>query len=178
MAPLSLAPAQPMPFAMPEGRTALVVIDMQKDFLLKGGYGFLQCPSEKVFEKVSSVIEPTSKAIAAARKLGLHVIHTREGHVEDLSDCPPTKRMRQQMTNPDRHKLVIGTDGPMGRLLVRGSDGHDIVDAVKPLKDEPVLDKPGKGSFYNTDFHQMLVSRGITHIMLAGVTTEYVFLTD
>ncbi|KAK9240126.1 amidase signature domain-containing protein [Lipomyces kononenkoae] len=172
MAPLSLVTAKPCPFALPENRTALVVIDMQKDFLLKNGYGYLQCPSEEVFEQVSSVIEPTAKAIAAARKLGLHVIHTREGHVSDLSDCPPTKRLRQATANPDRHKLVIGTDGPMGRLLVRGSDGHDIVDEVKPLRDEPVLDKPGKGSFYNTDFHQMLVSRGITHILLAGVTTE------
>ncbi|KAK9321235.1 amidase signature domain-containing protein [Lipomyces orientalis] len=172
MAPLSLTTAKPCPFALPEGRTALVVIDMQKDFLLKNGYGYLQCPSEEVFEQVSSVIEPTAKAIAAARKLGLHVIHTREGHVSDLSDCPPTKRIRQATANPDRHKLVIGVEGPMGRLLVRGSDGHDIVDEVKPLKDEPVLDKPGKGSFYNTDFHQMLVSRGITHLLLAGVTTE------
>ncbi|KAK9458759.1 amidase signature domain-containing protein [Lipomyces oligophaga] len=172
MAPLSLNTARPIPFALPEGKTALVVIDMQKDFLLKGGYGYLQCPSEEVFEQVSSVIEPTARAIAAARKLGLHVIHTREGHVPDLSDCPPTKRMRQRSTNPERHQLIIGTEGPMGRLLVRGSDGHDIVDELKPLKDEPVLDKPGKGSFYNTDFHQMLVSRGITHILLAGVTTE------
>ncbi|KAK9451791.1 amidase signature domain-containing protein, partial [Limtongia smithiae] len=172
MAPLSLSSAKPSPFALPEGRTALVVIDMQKDFLLKNGYGYLQCPSEEVFNKVSSVIEPTARAIAAARKLGLHVIHTREGHVADLSDCPPTKRMRQRTANPDRHKLIIGTDGPMGRLLVRGSDGHDIVDDVKPLQDEPILDKPGKGSFYNTDFHQMLVSRGITHLLLAGVTTE------
>ncbi|KAK9329230.1 amidase signature domain-containing protein [Lipomyces starkeyi] len=172
MAPLTLITAKPCPFALPENRTALVVIDMQKDFLLKNGYGYLQCPSEQVFEQVSSVIEPTAKAIAAARKLGLHVIHTREGHVSDLSDLPPTKRIRQATANPDRHKLVIGADGPMGRLLVRGSDGHDIVDEVKPLKDEPVLDKPGKGSFYNTDFHQMLVSRGITHLLLAGVTTE------
>ncbi|KAK9454697.1 amidase signature domain-containing protein [Dipodascopsis uninucleata] len=172
MAALAIDSAKPSRFLLPEGRTALVVIDMQKDFLLKNGYGYLQCPSEKVFEKVSSVIEPTAKAIAAARKLGLHVIHTREGHVPDLSDCPPSKRMRQATANKERHTLIIGSDGPMGRLLVRGSDGHDIVDEVKPLKDEPILDKPGKGSFYNTDFHQMLVSRGITHILLAGVTTE------
>ncbi|KAK9469674.1 amidase signature domain-containing protein [Lipomyces arxii] len=172
MAPLSLTSAQPCAFALPEGRTALVVIDMQQDFLLNGGYGYLQCPSEEVFKQVSSVIEPTARAIAAARKLGLHVIHTREGHVADLSDCPPTKRMRQRTANPERHKMIIGSDGPMGRLLVRGSNGHAIVDEVKPLKDEPVLDKPGKGSFYNTDFHQMLVSRGITHLLLAGVTTE------
>ncbi|KAK9471627.1 Isochorismatase-like protein [Dipodascopsis tothii] len=172
MATLQIPTAKPGPFPLPAGKTALIVIDMQKDFLYKGGYGYLQCPSADTFAQVASVIEPVAKVLAASRKLGFHIIHTREGHVEDLSDCPPSKRLRQVTANEGRHVLCIGDDGPMGRLLVRGSFGHDIVDELTPLKDEVVLDKPGKGCFYNTDLHQILVSRGITHVLFTGVTAE------
>ncbi|KAK7202727.1 Isochorismatase-like protein [Myxozyma melibiosi] len=170
-APLTISTAKPAPFPLPAARTALIIIDMQRDFVLPSGYGAIQCPSAEVFAQVSGLIGPCLDALRASRKLGMTVVHTREGHVPDLSDCPPTKTDRQRGANT-RHFLTIGEEGPMGRLLVRGAYGHDIVDELKPRKDEVVLDKPGKGSFFNTDLHEILVARGITHILFAGVTAE------
>jgi nicotinamidase-related amidase len=94
------------------------------------------------------------------------VIHTREGHRPDLSDCPPAKLAR------GHHATTIGDEGPMGRILVRGEYGHDIVDSLKPLPDEPVVDKPGKGAFYATDLENILRNRGITSLVVTGVTAE------
>ncbi len=133
------------PFALPFdiASTALVMIDMQRDFVEPGGFG------EALGNDVSSVrsaIEPCKKVLAAARSQGLLVIHTREGHRADLSDCPPAKLTRGGQT-------FIGTHGPMGRILVRGEAGHDIIPELYPQAGEPVIDKPGKGAFYQTDLH-------------------------
>ncbi|KAK9248121.1 Isochorismatase-like protein [Lipomyces tetrasporus] len=170
-APLTIPTARPAAFPLPAGRTALIIIDMQRDFVLPTGYGAVQCPSPEIFAEVAKLIQPCLDALRAARHLGMTVVHTREGHVPDLSDCPPTKLDRQLHANK-RHVLCIGDEGPMGKLLVRGAYGHDIVDELKPRRDEVVLDKPGKGSFYNTDLHEILVSRGITHLLFCGVTAE------
>lgn len=169
---MKLVGAKPTGFELPVGRTALIMIDMQRDFVEKGGYGYLQCNSDEVFSQVSNIIEPCKKVLEAARTLGITVIHTREGHEQDLRDLPPSKKLRQYHANPKNFPLLIGDDGPMGKLLVRGEYGHDIIDALKPLPNEIVVDKPGKGTFYNTDIHQILVTRGLTHILLCGVTTE------
>ncbi|KAK9462600.1 Isochorismatase-like protein [Lipomyces oligophaga] len=170
-APLCIETARPAAFPLPAGRTALIIIDMQRDFVQEKGYGEIQCPSAEVFAQVSGLIKPCLDSLRAARKLGMTIVHTREGHVEDLSDCPPTKTDRQRGANK-RHFLTIGEEGPMGRLLVRGAYGHDIVDDLTPRKDEVILDKPGKGSFFNTDLHEILVARGVTHIFFCGVTAE------
>ncbi|KAK9476901.1 Isochorismatase-like protein [Lipomyces japonicus] len=168
---LIIADARPAAFSLPVGRTALIIIDMQRDFLLPSGYGAIQCPSPEIFAQVSGLIKPCADVLKAARKLGMTIVHTREGHVSDLSDCPPTKRDRQLNANK-RHVLCIGDEGPMGRLLVRGAYGHDIVDDLTPRKDEVILDKPGKGCFYNTDLHELLVARRVTHLIFMGVTAE------
>src|SRR5207244_10805018 len=105
-------------------------------------------------------------ALDAARASGLFVVHTREGHRPDLSDCPPSKRARGRLRNG------IGDPGPMGRILVRGEYGHDIVDDLKPGPGEPVVDKPGKGSFYATDLESILRHRGVQQLVVCGVTTE------
>jgi len=155
--------ADPAPFTFAPATTALVIIDMQRDFCEPGGFG------ETLGNDVSllqSVIPPLQTVLATARALGMTVIHTREGHVPDLSDCPPAKLNRG---NPS---LRIGDPGPKGRILVRGEFGHDIVDELAPLPDELVIDKPGKGSFHGTTFGAELQARGITSLLVAGVTTE------
>ena len=155
--------AQPYPFAFDPGHVALLCIDFQRDFVEPGGFG------ESLGNDVSllrSTIEPTRRVLDAARRHGWVVVHTREGHRPDLSDLFPAKRDRGKPT------LRIGDDGPMGRLLVRGSEGHDIVPELAPAPGEVVLDKPGKGSFYATDLETILRARGITHLVVTGVTTE------
>lgn len=155
--------AQPYPFTFDPGSTALVCIDFQRDFVEPGGFG------ESLGNDVSllrSTIEPTQAVLAAFRARGGMVIHTREGHRPDLADLFPSKRDRG---NPS---LRIGDEGPMGRLLVRGSRGHDIVPELAPIEGEVVLDKPGKGSFYGTDLETILRARGIMHLVVTGVTTE------
>lgn len=164
--------AAPRNFSFPQRKTALVIIDMQRDFVEDGGYGSYQCPSKEVFKRVSSIVPTVQRLLNKAREIGLEVIHTREGHLEDLTDCHATKLLRQSTTNPARHGLKIGDRGPLGRLLVQGEYGHDIIDSLKPLKSEIVLDKPAKGSFCNTNLYQILTSRGITHLLFCGVTTE------
>ncbi|TIC86286.1 cysteine hydrolase [Nocardioides sp. GY 10113] len=156
-------PAEPTAFPLVEGATALIVIDMQRDFLLPGGFG------ESLGNDVSllqRVVEPLAGLIAAARAVGVPVIHTREGHLPDLSDCPPAKLHRGA---PSKR---IGDPGPSGRILVRGEYGHDIVDELRPLPGEVVIDKPGKGAFYATDLQQVLADAGITQLIVTGVTTE------
>jgi nicotinamidase-related amidase len=155
--------AEPYDFEFDPRRTALLVIDMQRDFVEPGGFG------EQLGNDVSQlrrVIPPLRKLLTGMREDGYLVIHTREGHRPDLSDCPPTKVARGRLS------CGIGDVGPMGRILVRGSYGHDIVDELKPLGDEVVLDKPGKGAFFATDLDFTLRNRGIESLVVTGVTTE------
>ena len=148
-------PADPSPYEFEPARTALVCIDFQRDFVEPGGFG------ETLGNDVSTLrpaIAPTERVLAAARDLGLTVIHTREGHRPDLADLFPAKRDRGAPT------LRIGDEGPMGRILVRGSQGHDIIPELYPVAGEVVLDKPGKGAFYATDLETILRARGVTHL--------------
>lgn len=155
--------AEPSPYDLPPEATALIVIDMQRDFLLPGGFG------ESLGNDVSQllkVVEPLAGLIAAFRAARLPVIHTREGHLPDLSDCPPAK------LNRGAPSQRIGDPGPYGRILIRGEYGHDIVDELAPEPGELVIDKPGKGAFYATELHDVLSAQGITHLVVTGVTTE------
>ncbi|XVU26883.1 cysteine hydrolase family protein [Actinoplanes sp. CA-054009] len=151
--------ARPGPFTFEPATTALLVIDMQRDFLLPGGFG--ESLGNDV-SQLSRTIEPLAALLAAWRSANLPVIHTREGHVPDLSDCPPTKLARGQ----------IGQRGAFGRILIRGEYGHDIVDELAPIDDEIVIDKPGKGAFYATDLSEILGKSGVTSLIVTGVTTE------
>lgn len=156
-------PAEPFAFEFDPARTALLCIDFQRDFVEAGGFG------ESLGNDVSHLrraIEPTQAVLAAFRELGSTIIHTREGHRPDLTDLFPAKRDRG---NPS---LRIGEEGPMGRLLVRGSHGHEIVPELAPAAGEVVLDKPGKDSFYGTDLDTILRARGIDRLVVTGVTTE------
>jgi biuret amidohydrolase len=154
--------SRPFPFEFSPTTTALIIIDMQRDFLEPGGFGELLGNDVSLLR---TTITPTANVLAAAREAGLLVIHTREGHRPDLTDCPPAKLTRGGTT-------FIGTDGPMGRILVRGERGHDIIDELTPLPGEPIIDKPGKGSFYSTDLELILRERGIRSLLVCGVTTE------
>jgi nicotinamidase-related amidase len=154
--------ARPFPARVDPATTALVIIDMQRDFLEPGGFGELLGND---VSRLRSTIEPTVTVLAAARAAGLLVVHTREGHRPDLTDCPPAKLTRGGVT-------FIGTDGPMGRILVRGEAGHDIVPELAPGPGEPVVDKPGKGAFYATDLDLVLRDRGVRTLLVCGVTTE------
>jgi nicotinamidase-related amidase len=155
--------AKPGPFTFDPTTTALLVIDMQRDFLEPGGFG------ESLGNDVAHLrrtIEPTAALLKACRASGLTVIHTREGHLPDLSDCPPAK------LNRGAPSQRIGAPGPMGRILIRGEYGHDIIDELAPAPGEPVVDKPGKGAFYATGLGDLLATNGITSLVVTGVTTE------
>ena len=155
--------AEPYAFELIPSRCALVIIDMQRDFLEPGGFG------EMLGNDVSQLrrtIEPNRKLLDAWRRAGLQVIHTREGHRPDLTDLPPAKKVR------GRSATCIGDPGPMGRILVRGEVGHDIIPELYPLISEPVIDKPGKGAFFATDLQAILQHRDITQLVVTGVTTE------
>jgi len=144
-------------------RTALLIIDMQRDFLEPGGFG------ETLGNDVSllgAAVGPCRAVLNAARRAGLMVIHTREGHLPDLSDAPRAKLERGA---PSRR---IGDEGPMGRILVRGEPGHHIVAQLFPADGEVIIDKPGKGAFYRTDLEAILVNHGIESLLVCGVTTE------
>jgi len=159
----TIARSKPAPYAFDPRHTALVVIDMQRDFIEPGGFG------EALGNDVSllaAIVPTVARLLAHARAAGWHIVHTRESHAPDLSDCPPAKRLRG---TPNAR---IGDTGPMGRILIRNEPGNAIVDALAPLNGELVIDKPGKGAFYATRLSEELALRGITHLVFAGVTTE------
>lgn len=155
--------ARPFDFNLDPKRTALIVIDMQRDFVEPGGFG--ETLGNDV-TRLQAIIPATAALIAGFRKAGLTIVHTRECHRPDLADCPPAKKDRG---NP---KLRIGDPGPMGRILISGEPGADIVPELYPQEGEIVIDKPGKGAFYATPLGDMLKERGITQLVFAGVTTE------
>jgi len=155
--------ARPFAYTFAPGRAALVIIDMQRDFIEPGGFG---ASLGNDVSHLAAAVAPTRALLDAWRARGWPVVHTRESHAPDLSDCPPAKRTRG---NP---ALRIGDHGPMGRLLVRGEPGCDIVPALAPLPGEVVIDKPGKGAFHATPLGGRLAAFDVTHLVFAGVTTE------
>ncbi|KAB5557942.1 amidase signature domain-containing protein [Coniochaeta sp. 2T2.1] len=162
--------AKPYAYSFPRSRTALLIIDMQRGFLLEDGLGEIQGGN---LSAVQAFVKPARKLLETSRAAGLAIFHTREGHLPDMSDCPSSKVIRQTAAPENtQHMLVVGNKGKMGRLLVCGKYGHDIVDEVKPIPGEVVIDKAGKGAFWNTVLMHKLKVRGITHLILAGVTTE------
>ncbi len=155
--------ARPDRFHLPPGRCALVLIDMQRDFLEPGGFG---AALGNDVAQLASAVGPARALLSAWRARGWPVVHTRESHAPDLSDCPPAKRLR------GAPGLRIGDPGPMGRLLVRGEPGCEIIASLAPLPGELVIDKPGKGAFHATPLEAALRAAGVTHLVFAGVTTE------
>ena len=160
---LATITAEPAPLTIDLDKTALIIIDMQRDVLEPGGFG---AALGNDVSRLQAAVAPSAAVLAAARRRGLLVIHTREGHRSDLSDAPPLKVQRGDPA------LRIGAKGPMGRILVRGEPGHDIIPALYPVAGEPVIDKPGKGAFYQTDLELMLHNRSIDTLLVCGVTTE------
>jgi nicotinamidase-related amidase len=155
--------ATPFPYDFDIAHTALVLIDMQRDFIEPGGFGETLGNNVALLE---AIVPATRKTLDAWRQAGGLVVHTREAHKPDLSDCPPAKRNRG---NPS---LRIGDQGGMGRILIAGEPGNQIIEALAPIDGELVIDKPGKGAFYATGLHESLQARGITHLLFGGVTTE------
>ena len=155
--------AEPYEFTFDPASTALLIIDMQRDFVEPGGFG--EALGNDV-TPLQAVIAPCKRVLEAARRAGMMIIHTREGHSPDLADCPPTKIAR------GRGAIRIGDHGPMGRILVRGERGHDIVPELYPAPGEVVIDKPGKGAFCATELDLILHNRGIKSLIVCGVTTE------
>ena len=160
--PISVS-AEPDTFSFDKETTAIILIDMQRDFMEPAGFG------ESLGNDVSQLrksIEPNQKLLSAARALNIKIIHTREGHRPDLNDVHPEKQARCASGKK------IGDVGPMGRILVRGEAGHDFIPELYPLEGESIIDKPGKGAFYSTDLDLMLRKSGIDTLIICGVTTE------
>jgi nicotinamidase-related amidase len=155
--------ATPYDYTFPPAQTAVVVIDMQRDFIEPGGFG---AALGNDVSRLLAIIPTVGRLLALARAQGWLVVHTREAHKTDLSDCPPSKIARGNAP------LRIGQQGAMGRLLVTGEPGNQIVADLAPVDGELVIDKPGKGMFWATGLHETLQDRGITHLIFAGVTTE------
>jgi biuret amidohydrolase len=171
---MKFVPAAPYPWpydgALEPTNTALVIIDMQTDFCGKGGYidglGY-------DITVTRACVEPIQRVLARARALGYHVIHTREGHRPDLSDLPANKLWRSRvLQHGGPGQPGIGDPGPCGRVLVRGEPGWDIIPELAPKPGEPIIDKPGKGSFCATDLDLILRQRGIRNLILTGITTD------
>ena len=163
MAAISLDTALPYPFSFTPATTALVLIDFQRDFMEPGGFG---AALGNDVRKLAPAVPAAHRLLAAWRRHGLLAVHTREGHLADLSDCPVSKRVR------GGGPLHIGDTGPLGRIMVRGEPGNSIIPELAPVAGEVVIDKPGKGAFYATPLEDELVARGITHLLFTGVTTE------
>jgi nicotinamidase-related amidase len=161
--PMLTLDAEPAPQSIDPAKAALIIIDMQRDFLEPGGFGAALGNDVSQLQKA---VGPCRAVLGAARSRGMLVIHTREGHRPDLSDAPPLKVERGDPA------LRIGAKGPMGRILVRGEPGHDIIPELYPIAGEPVVDKPGKGAFYHTDLELTLHNRAIDTLLVCGVTTE------
>jgi biuret amidohydrolase len=155
--------AKPYPYSFPRDRIALLVIDMQRDFVELGGFG---STLGNDVTRVAAIVPDVARLIAGCRAAGVPVIHTKEAHKPDLSDCHAAKRARGHA------KLRIGDPGPMGRILIAGEPGNDIVPALAPIAGEAVIEKPGKGAFYRTQLQEHLDERGLSHLVLCGVTTE------
>jgi nicotinamidase-related amidase len=155
--------ATPFPFEFEVARTALVIIDMQRDFVELGGFG---ASLGNDVTRLQTIIPTVRRVLEAWRAVDGLVVHTRESHLPDLSDCPPSKRRRGSPT------LRIGDVGPMGRVLVVGEPGNEIVPELAPVDGEIAIDKPGKGAFHETGLHETLQEFGITHLVFMGVTTE------
>ena len=157
-------PGDPYTFEFPLERTALMVIDMQADFCTEHGYcakmGYDVSPMQRCIPRIQALLRE-------ARRVGLWVVHTREGHRADLADCPANKLRRSRAMGAG-----IGERGALGRILVRGEAGWEIVPELRPAEGEAVVDKPGKGSFYATDLDLLLRRRGVTHLIMSGVTTD------
>lgn len=158
--------ALPYDYALPDDITALalVIIDMQRDFLEPGGFG--DALGNDV-TRLQAIVPALQELLATFRALGLLVIHTQECHQSDLSDCPPSKQQRG-----GKEGLKIGDDGPMGRILIMGEPGNAIIPELAPIDSELVITKPGKGAFFNTPLEDRLEDKGITHLLFTGVTTE------
>src|SRR5438045_9502346 len=154
--------AEPEPIDLDWSTTALVIIDMQRDFMEPGGFG--ETLGNDV-SQLASAVKPIAAVLAAARYSGMLVVHTREGHLPDLSDAPPAKIERGAPS------LRIGDPGPMGRILVRGQPGHDIIPELAPIDGEIVIDKPGKGAFYATGLDDVLQKHEIKNLLVRGVHT-------
>ncbi|HXX66693.1 MAG TPA: isochorismatase family cysteine hydrolase [Polyangiaceae bacterium] len=161
--PQTLVDAEPQPIPIDPSRTTLVIIDMQRDFLEPGGFG--EALGNDV-SRLGAAVRPCMALLEMARRRRLLIVHTREGHRPDLADAPKAKVER------GAPRMRIGDDGPMGRILIRGEPGHDIVRELYPRAGEPVIDKPGKGAFYATDLHLVLQNHGIENLIVCGVTTE------
>src|SRR5690349_4328877 len=155
--------AEPEPIDLDWSKTALLIIDMQRDFMEPGGFG---ATLGNDVSRLATAVQPIAAVLAAARAMGMRVIHTREGHLADLSDAPPAKIERGAPS------LRIGDPGPMGRILIRGEAGHDIIPELYPRGGEIVIDKPGKGAFYATELGDLLQTYGIQNLLVCGVTTE------
>jgi nicotinamidase-related amidase len=157
-------PVRPYAYTLPSlAQTALIVIDMQRDFLEPGGFGAML---GNPVERLQQIVPVIKLLLETCRQMGITIIHTQEGHRSDLSDCPAAKRQRGQL--PQR----IGDLGPMGRILVLGEAGNAIIEPLQPQPGEIVITKPGKGAFYQTSLQDSLQQRGISHLLFAGVTTE------
>ena len=159
----TIASARPYAYELPKPGVALVMIDMQRDFLESGGFG---AALGNDVSQLTPCVEPAKRLIEGFRRAGLPIVHTRECHRPDLADCPPAKRAR------GGGALRIGDPGPMGRILIAGEAGAEIVSELYPRPGEFVVDKPGKGAFYATPLEGLLRERGITHLVVGGVTTE------
>jgi len=160
---LTLIDAEPEAIGIDPDRTAVVMIDMQRDFLMSGGFG--EALGNDV-SRLKAAVQPCASLLEVARARRMLIVHTREGHRPDMSDAPKAKVERGAPS------MRIGATGPMGRILIRGEPGHDIIPELYPREGEPIVDKPGKGAFYATDLHLILQNKGIENLLVCGVTTE------
>ncbi len=163
MSTIELAGARPFTYRFDPATSALVVIDMQRDFIEPGGFG---ASLGNDVTRLQAIVPTVRRLLDAWRATGGLIVHTREAHARDLSDCPPSKRLRGTPS------LRIGDAGPMGRILVTGEPGSQIVAELAPAPGEVVIDKPGKGMFHATGLDSLLHAQGITHLVFTGVTTE------